>query len=148
MKRIISVFLAIVLFIFAVPFGVYAEEYSVIILEDGSYFTVEIEELGQRASGTKSGTKTYTYNSSSGTALWKAVVSGTFTYTGSSATCTASSCDVTIYDSDWYVVSKSASKSANNAIASVTMGQKVLGITVSKRTASLQLTCDASGNLS
>lgn len=148
MKRIVSIILTIVLLISIVPFVVCADEFGVIMLKDGSYFTVEVEESVQRASGTKSGTKTYTYNSSSGTALWKAVLSGTFTYTGLDATCTVSSCDVTIYDSDWYVVSKSASKSANSATASVTMGQKVLGITVSKRTASLQLTCDANGYLS
>lgn len=148
MKRMFSCFLAILLIASSMPFAAYAEETERIEFDDGSYFTIVIEDIESRVSGTKSGSKTYTYNSSSGTALWKAVVRGTFTYNGSSATCTASSCDVTIYDSEWYVISKSASKSGNSATASVTMGHKILGITANKRTASLKLTCDANGNLS
>ena len=148
MKRIVSWILVLTLVLSVVPFCAYATDFNVIKLDDDSYFIIEIEEIDLRASGTKSGKKTYTYNSSSGTALWKAVLNGTFTYTGSSATCTASSCDVTIYDSAWYVVSKSATKNANSATASVTMGQKILGVTTSKKTASLKLTCDANGNLS
>ena len=148
MKTLISYFLAILLTVSITPLEVFAGETERIEFEDGSYFTIQIEESGARASGTKTGTKTYTYNSSSGTALWKATVRGTYTYNGSSATCTASSCDVTIYNSDWYVVSKSASKNGNSATASVTMGQKILGITASKKTASIKLTCDANGNLS
>lgn len=148
MRRTISYLLTVLLIVSCMTFAASAEETDVIAFEDGSYFTVSIEEIGTRASGTKTAAKTYTYHSDSGTAVWKAVLTGTFTYTGSNSTCTASSCDVTIYDSDWHVISKSASKSGNSATASVTMGYRVLGITTSKKTASLRLSCDANGNLS
>ena len=67
---------------------------------------------------------------------------------GSKATCTSSSIDVTIYDSEWYVIVKSAGKSENIARGSVTIGKKLLGVTVSQHPVSLTLTCDANGNLS
>jgi len=121
---------------------------EVIYFEDGSYITVTLSETQARASGTKSGNKTYRYYTDNGTEEWRAVLTGTFTYTGSSATCTASSCNVTIYNSAWYVVSKTATKSGNKALADLTMGRKLLGITVSKKAIALQITCSASGTLS
>ena len=80
--------------------------------------------------------------------LWKAVLTGTFTYNGTSAACTASSCNVTIYDSNCHEISKSATKSSNTASASVTMGRKFLGITVAKNDYSISLSCDKNGVLS
>lgn len=121
---------------------------EVIYFEDGSYITVTLSETQARASGTKSGSKTYRYYDSNEVELWRAVLNGTFTYTGSSATCTASSCNVTIYNSAWYVVSKTATKSGNKALADLTMGKKALGITISKKSVSMQLACDANGTLS
>ena len=105
-------------------------------------------ESASRSSGTKSGRATYNYYDSNGARGWTAVLNGTFTYTGSSATCTASNCNITIYDSAWYTVSKSASKSGNSATAAVTMGKKLLGVTVTRVPVDLILTCDANGNLS
>lgn len=121
---------------------------EVIYFEDGSYITVSLSEAQTRASGTKSGNKTYRYYDSNDVELWRAVLTGTFTYTGSSATCTASSCNVTISNSAWYVVSKTATKSGNKALADLTMGKKVLGITISKKSVSMQLACSANGTLS
>lgn len=121
---------------------------SIIFFEDGSYITITIEELPMRASGTKSGHKNLTYTAKDGTICWQATLSGTFTYTGTSATCTSSTCDVTIYENAFYVVSKTANRSGNTATATVTMGRKVLGITISKDTYNMSLSCDANGNLS
>ena len=56
--------------------------------------------------------------------------------------------NVTIYDSSWYTVSKSASKSGNTATGSVIMGDTANGVTVKRVPVSLTLTCDANGNLS
>lgn len=124
------------------------QEVNVIHFDDGSYIVETIDIAQSRASGTKTGTKSQTYYGSAGDSEWKAVLTGTFTYTGSSATCTSSSVDVTIYDSAWYVISKSASKSGNSANASVTMGEKLLGVTVTKVPTELSLQCDVNGNLS
>lgn len=121
---------------------------EIIYLDDGSYITIELTQTENRASGTKTGSKAYTHYSNSGSQNWRAVLRGTFSYTGSSATCTAAACDVTITDTDWYIVTKTATKSGNSAIGELTMGQKFLGITIDKESVSMQLSCDANGNLS
>ncbi len=119
-----------------------------ISFQDGSYMTVEITASGARSAGSVTGNKTYTYYDANNVSQWKAVLTGTFTYTGSSATCTSSNVNVTIYDSDWYVNNKSASKSGNVATASVTVGRIYDGTTMTLVPANLCLTCDANGNLS
>lgn len=150
-KRFICILL-IVICLLSLPLHSFAtntiETPSVIYLDDGSYITITISEIETRASGTKTGQKTYTCTANSGTVCWDATLTGTFTYTGSSATCTYSDCSVTIYENNWYTVSKSAAKSGNTATASVTMGRKVLGITIAKDTYNMTLSCDANGNLS
>ncbi|MGM9521252.1 MAG: hypothetical protein ACI3VB_02090 [Oscillospiraceae bacterium] len=120
--------------------------------EDGSYCIITIEEdtvMALASTGTNSGNKVYSYYDSDGNINWVAVLNGTFSYTsGVSSTCTNASCSVSIYENEWYTISKSASKSGNTAYATVVMGRKVLGIKVSEETAYLTLTCDSYGNLS
>ena len=153
MKRFFSRVLAAVLLVVLLPFKTYAVVNSqvdedVVYFEDGSYITIELSWTETRASGTKTGSKTYRFNNSNGVEQWRAVLKGTFSYTGSSATCTAASCDVTISNSAFYVVSKNVSKSGNAALCELVMGKKMLGITVSKDTVNMSITCDANGNLS
>lgn len=116
--------------------------------DDGSYMVESITYLDSRASGTISGNKNTKYYDENGALQWTVTVTGTFSYNGSSATCTASSCSVSISNSEWYTISKSASKSGSSATGSATMGKKVLGTTISKVSSSVTLTCDANGNLS
>lgn len=151
MKRFFSLVLVAILLISIFPqncLAVEIKEPAVIYFEDGSYMTETIRQVYSRTSGAKTATKEKTYYDGNGNADWKVVLTGSYTYTGSSSTCTASSCSVTIYDSDWYTISKSASKSDNTATASVTMGYKLLGVTVNKVSADIALTCDKDGNLS
>lgn len=153
MKRIICVILAAVLLIAVLPFETFAigREISgadVYYFDDGSYITVEIATIATRASGSVTGDKIYTYYAEDDSVSWKAILTGSFTYNGKSATCTASSCSVTINNSAWYTISKSASKSGDTAKASVTMGKKLLGVTVAEVPVTITLTCDANGNLS
>lgn len=150
MKRVISVLLAIYLVVVVLPVGGYAAEQKeeIIYFDDGSYLVIEINHSQERATWRVTGNKRYTYYSSDGTSLWYAVLTGSFDYTGTSSSCTSSSISVTVQDSAWYVISKSASKSGNKATASVTMGEKVLGVTVARVPVSLTLSCDANGNLS
>ena len=146
MKRVVSV-LMLVLFLFsALPMAGAAEAVSEerIELGDGYYLIAETFQSGARASKSVSGSKPYTCYDSAGTALWKVTLYGTFTYTGSSATCTASSISTTIYDSSWSTGSKSASKSGNKATGSATMKKS----TVKSVPVSLSLSCSASGSLS
>lgn len=119
---------------------------EIVYQEDGSYFVTEIiySSVSTYSTSTISGTKHSSYYSSSGKLLWKLSVTGTFSYTGSSSTCTASQCSVSNIASNWSVVSKSASKSKNTASASATMHQSGGG-NVSK---TVKLSCSSTGNLS
>lgn len=153
MKKTISVLLAVLMLAAMFPVRALAteetsEHISYIYYEDGNWLEIIITESLSRASGTKTGTKTFNYKDSNGNLCWTATLRGTFTYTGTSATCTASSCNVTISDSAFYVVSKTVGKSGGSATATLTMGKKFLGITISEDTYNLKLTCDKDGNLS
>lgn len=148
MKHVICCFLIVLLIISVFPLAASAEDNNTVYFHDGSYITIDICVVQSRADDSVSGSKTYTYHDSDGTSAWKAVLSGTFSYTGSTATCTTSNCNVTIYDSAWYTVSKSASKSGNSATAVLTMGKKLLGVTITRVPINMSLSCDANGNLS
>lgn len=150
MKRLISMLTLIAMLILFAPIYASAEQNNgeTVYFEDGSYIVTTITEVQSRAAKGKSGTKTSTYYVDDGTARWKVTLSGSFTYDGSSATCTSSSCSVIIYNNSWYTISKSASKSGNTAFGSATMGYKVLGITTNQVTRDISLTCDKDGNLS
>lgn len=150
MKRAVSI-LMLVFFLFgALPMAGAAEAVSEerIELGDGYYLIAETFQSGVRASKSVSGSKPYTCYDGAGTALWKVTLYGTFTYTGSSATCTASSISTTVYDSTWSTSSKSASKSGSRATGSATMKQTKNGLTAKSVPVSLSLSCSASGTLS
>lgn len=153
MKRLFTILTVVLLLVSMLPVSTFAATQtqktdSIIYLDNGCYITVELSVAETRASGTKTASKTYTFRGSDGVEEWRAVLRGTFSYTGSSATCTAASCDVTITDTDWYIVSKAATKSSASAVGELTMGRKWLGITVDKESISMRITCDANGNLS
>ena len=63
---------------------------EIIQFEDGSYAIVEVTTSGARAAKSVNGSKQYTYCDSDGVAQWKAVLNGSFTCSGSTATCTSS----------------------------------------------------------
>ena len=145
MKRLVY-FIAVALIVTMIsPLSVFAaqvNELEAAYFADGSYISIDIEEIPTRDSSTKTGRKTYTYRNSSGEEQWKAVLIGTFTYNGSTASCTASSCTVTITNTKWYVISKTTGKSGGTAYADLTMGRKILGITADKESYHMSLTCD------
>ena len=152
MKKV-SYILLIVVMILSVVSNVQADEKTVqgqntIYLENGDYILVELMEGMSRSIYSQSGSKSYTCYDSDGVAKWQAVLKATFIYTGSSSTCTDASCDITIYDSSCYLISKNASRSGNTAYGTVTVGRKILGITHDQNTINLTLTCDVNGNLS
>lgn len=150
-KKILSLLTACLLVVCLLPVQVLAaeREETVTYYADGSYTVTTVEKhLTARASGTVTGNETKNYYSSSNKLQWKAVLNATFTYTGSSATCTkVNSLNVTIYDSAWSVGSKSTSKSGNTAYGYLTMNGKLVsgtqGVPVT-----LTLSCDKNGNLS
>ena len=152
MKRIICLMIVCVLAISTLPFGgraaAYGEEVIVETFGDGSYITEKVLSVQTRAGGTASGSKERNQYDSNGNLCWKVILSASFTYTGSSATCTSANCSVVCYSSDWYVISKGSGKSGSTASASATMGEMEGGVTVRRVTAYLTIQCDGNGNLS
>ena len=145
--------LVVVTLILIVPTGaVSAQDRTIspdiIYLEDGGYILIEItnEHSITRAVATKN--KHYTRYNGDDEMLWKITLTGSFTYNGTTASCTSSSCTVTIYSDAWYTDSKTAWASSNTAYATVEMGRKMLGVTVRRETVDLALTCDKNGNFS
>ena len=152
MKRLFCVALALIMVIGMLPCSAIAasevEDTETIWYDDGSYMEITVEKSRARVANVVSGSKTYTFYGNDGGAEWKAKLSATFAYSGGWYTCTTANCDVTIYDNDWYVVSNSTIRSSNNAVTNLTMGRRVLGVTVEKPQYTIKITCDSNGNLS
>ena len=153
MKMFLKFILSAVLILAILPISTFAstevtDNENIIHFEDGSYITIELISVDTRTSGTKTGSKTYCYKNSDGVEEWRAILTGTFTYNGSSATCTATNCNVTITNTNWYTVSKTVSKSGASALGDLVMGRKWLGITVEKENFKMQITCSPNGTLS
>lgn len=145
--------LAVMIGCFSMPVHAAEEEIvtSTVVeyFDDGSYAVITItEDINNSRASVKSGTKTYTYTGSNGDTLWTYKVTGTFSYTGSSSTCTAVSDSYSISNDNWHMSSHSCSKSGNTANGTVTMKYKVLGITTDTVTRNVTLTCSATGVLS
>lgn len=92
--------------------------------------------------------KAYHHRNSAGTILWTATVTGTFSYNGSTSSCTNASYDTQINNSSWSEQSGNAYPSGNSAIADVVMARKLLFIVVETVPVTITLTCDKNGNLS
>lgn len=99
-----------------------------------------------RSSGTVNGTKTKNYKSGN-TIVFSVSITGTFSYDGSHATCTSATASASSKNTNWKIVSKSASKSGNTALATVTVNKCVNHVPVNTIKESVALSCDANGNL-
>lgn len=150
-KKFLSVFLIIVALMYVMPISGRALEENtadIIRLADGSYIEVTVEQYDMRRTNTKSGKKNYVCRSEDGTELWIATLHGTFTYNGTTATCTSSSFSFQAYDDAWYLVSDATSRSGAMAYTTFTAGKKLLGVTILKETQEMTLTCSPTGTLS
>lgn len=153
MKRILSILLVVFTMFFSLSVAeVKAANKQtsnrITIFEDGSYIKIELNTGSQLTRGNISGNKTYTYYDGANDIMWEATVTGNFTYDGRYASCTSSRCTVTVYDSAWSTISKTAWVDENIAKATVEMARKMLGVTVKQVTYNLSLVCDRYGNLS
>lgn len=151
-KKLISLLTACLLALCLLPVQAFANEVvseTTIYHSDGSYSVIRvIKETSARAAKTVTGGTTESYYSDGNVLQWKAVLDATFTYNGSSATCTSvNSLNVTVYDSSWSVGSKSTSRSGNTAYGYLTMERRIAGGTQGVPV-TLTLTCDRNGNLS
>lgn len=126
------------------------DDENIIYFGDGSYIIISDVEITStaRATNTITGQKHYTHYDSDGDVQWKATLKGTFTYTGSSATCTNSSITYTISDSSWKITEATATKSGNKATGDVTAKKYFLGIPTKTVEKTITITCSANGTLS
>ena len=153
MKRVLS-FLFIVLIVFCVSINACASSDAITTVEyfeDGSCIETTIvvkEYISTYATQVKKVEKSISYKDEDGIVCWKATLTATFRYTGSSATCTESDVTYTISNSKWKITSATASKSGNTATADVTAKRYTLGIPVETLNRTITMTCSANGTIS
>ena len=142
---------------FSMPFSANAESINsnlndsteIEYFSDGSYMVTTYETDAIMAlTTTASKTKSVTYYSSSDVPQFKFSLGGTFSYDGSSATCTYATHSTEIYNDEWYVSSASSSKSANQAFGNATFKRKFLFVVVDTKDVALTLTCSPTGVIS
>lgn len=122
---------------------------EIIYLEGGYYIIYTIEEsFFARTTNTKSGTKTIKIYDNNDVKCADATITGTFTYTGSSSTCTNASINYNIYVDNWKMKEATASKTDNKAIGNIIAKRYLLGIPVQTVDETITLTCSANGTLS
>lgn len=150
MKKLLSLLLSCLLFFMCFNITAFASESdeSKIYFDDGSYIVTVITESPSRATNTKSGTKEIKYYDSNDNLEWKVTLTGNFSYTGSSATCTKATINYNIYNDKWKIPTATASKSGNKATGDVVAKHYTLGIPFKTIERTITLTCSASGTLS
>jgi hypothetical protein len=133
---------------------------EVTYLSDGSRVVTEIfvepslaatsQDILAAASSasTKSGSKKVSYENSSGTLLWYVKVSGTFTYNGSTSTCTKSTVSTSAPASNWKISSNDSGKTGNQAWATATAKRYNGSTVVQTVSRTVTLTCSKTGVLS
>lgn len=158
MKKILSLALAVVTLFSVLSVVAFAQTEEAVVsesveyLEDGYYIVTTVtEESGNslaRATSTKTGSKSSVLYNSDDEPLVTFKLTGTFTYTGSSANCTMASTSYTIHNSSWRVTAATASRSGNKAIGDFTAKHYTLGVPVSTKNVTITLTCSNTGVLS
>ena len=149
MRKYVSLILAVLLFAMPVTVSAAEEAQEIEYLADGSYFLTTITAQGARANGSNTVSKTQHYYNANNELQWMITVTATFSYNGTSATCTYVTGTTSIVNTNsWYAISKTPSSSGNTATYTVTFEHKVLGVTVSKPTHSVSISCDGNGNFS
>ncbi|MCC8073109.1 MAG: hypothetical protein LIO62_03160 [Clostridiales bacterium] len=151
MKKFSTVILILFILIFMCPTTIFAQEIKVNknieYLDDGSYIVTEFNTNGAStfSTSTKNYAKSSSYYNSDDEKEWTVVLTGTFSYTGTSATCTKAVKSYTIYNDKWKVTSSSASKSGNKAIGDFVLKKYVLGVSVKTVDKTLTISCSKTG---
>ncbi len=123
-------------------------ETTIKYLENGDYIetTITYYETNTRVA-TKSGSKTSRYYNDDGDTMWSVTVNGTFTYNGTTSSCTSVSRSTSAPGSNWSIKSSSCSRSGNCASATATATYK--GVLTSRDyTETVNLYCSPYGILS
>lgn len=152
MKKTLAISLIVALIgcaVFCFPVGATSStETTIEMLDNGDYLETVItyDETNGRAA-TKSGSKTTNYKNSDGEVMWSVTVKGTFTYNGTTSSCTSVSHSTTAPGESWSIKSSSSSKSGNCASATATATQKKF-LASQDYTATVNLYCSPYGILS
>ncbi|MDE6863836.1 MAG: hypothetical protein K2J41_05550 [Eubacterium sp.] len=152
MKKFISLLSVMLMIAVLCPNTAFAEEKVVTdrtieYFEDGSYIVTELTEstITTFATKTVSKSKSADYYESDNTKAWTITLSATFSYTGSSATCTNATTSSKIYNDKWKVTSAVPSKSGNKATGAFTVKKYVLGVPIKTVNKTLTITCSNTG---
>lgn len=94
---------------------------------------------------TKTASKTYSIKSSQGKIIGTYTLTGTFSYNGTTSSCTNASCSTSIKDKTWKFTFKTAGKTGNKATGAFTIECSASGQTISD---SLSITCSKNGDIS
>lgn len=116
----------------------------VTVIEDATPDDTAVSPLATTKTITK--TKTRYYQSNSGTNLWSASITATFTYDGSTSKCTSCSHSAAAYAQYWSIKSVSSSKSGNSATTDCVATYTYVFAT--DYSMSVTITCSANGTIS
>ena len=101
-------------------------------LDNGDYYETVIETdcnaITFAATNSITKTKTTYYKNSAGVVQWSVSIKATFSYNGSTATCTSCSHSTTSPGTNWSISSASSKRSGNSATATATAVEKANGI--------------------
>ena len=156
MKRIISFVLVVVLLAFSFSVSTFAKDAqeSITYYTDGSYTVITMQNADfafakvlQALRSVKTKTITAKHYDSSDNLEWTASLTGTFSYNGTTASCTSVSKSTTIYASAWKCTSSSCSKSGATATGNFTFKRYTVGLPVQTINQNLTMTCDPNGNI-
>ena len=157
MKKVFSFALSMLTLLLTICFFVSAEDYTITeveYLEDGSYFVTTVSKqinyniaslFAKSSSITR--TKSTGYYDSNGDAYWTASITATFTYNGTTSSCTTVSESKTIYNSSWRCTAANCYKSGATATGDFTFKRYASLIPVQTINRTLTLTCDKNGNV-
>lgn len=174
MKRIISIMLALTLFMVQlIPFAQAVDTAQTEHFDDGSYMVIGFDEhidheedeatlsfigrlieaikrlinliLGKSYYKTAVTEKYVHYYDKNGVRLWSVYLKGTFTYNGETVSCTDASARYYIYDNDWEMIYCNSEKSGATATAKFKFRQYKLGVPLKEIERVISLTCDANG---
>lgn len=177
MKRIISIILALTLFIIQlVPLAQATDTVHTEHFDDGSYMVIGFDEnidheedeitlsfigrlieaikkiinliLGKSDYKTAETEKYVHYYDKNSVRLWSVYLKGTFAYNGKTVSCTDASVRYYIYDNDWEMIYCNSEKSGAMAKANFKFKQYKLGVPLKEIEKSITLTCDTNGKTS
>lgn len=151
MKRIINTFITLSFILLMCTTSTYAKETIIenTYLDNGIYIETIIGEYDRTtyATNTKTGYKIKNFKNDDGDILYTLRVDASFTYNGSSSTCTSASSTGTAPASTWTVIQTTASKSGNTATAKGIYNQHYLDRLIQTKTHTITLTCSNTGVL-